>query len=342
VKGLLAGVVAVALVSVLCTRGLHVTNQTTVALSFLLVVLVVATISARWAAVATSLMAFACFNFFFLSPVGTFTIARAEDWIALFTLLAVSLVASHLSSQVRRRTREATAAQLKSALLASLSHDLKTPLTAVTVAANNLNASWLTEEQRREQAAIVQTELERLNRLFQDIVDMARIETRAVAVEREWVDPEEIVEAAARQAEPALRGHRIEIAGLGGMLVSLDPRLTSAALSHLLENAGQYSAQGAAVRLGVSAPDGEVRFAVQDAGPGISAGDLPHVFERFYRGESARRARSGTGMGLSIAQGLVSAQGGRIVAENRDGGAVFTIVLPAKTKRVQSIEGEVV
>ena len=183
VKGLFAGLAAVGLVSLLYTR-LHITNQTTVALSFLLVVLVVATMSARRVAVATSLMAFACFNFFFLSPVGTFTIARAEDWVALFTLLAVSLVASHLSSQLRTRTREATAAELKSALLASLSHDLKTPLTAVTVAANNLNASWLTEEQRREQAAIVRTELERLNRLFQGIVDMARIDTSAVAVER--------------------------------------------------------------------------------------------------------------------------------------------------------------
>ena len=107
VKGLFAGLAAVGLVSLLYTR-LHITNQTTVALSFLLVVLVVATMSARRVAVATSLMAFACFNFFFLSPVGTFTIARAEDWVALFTLLAVSLVASHLSSQLRTRTREAT------------------------------------------------------------------------------------------------------------------------------------------------------------------------------------------------------------------------------------------
>src|SRR6266545_7397663 len=120
---LFAGVSAVALVTLIEGRWLRVTNQTTVALSLLLVVLIVATLSARRVAVAISLLAFVCFNFFFLPPVGTFSIADPENWIALFTLLAVSLVASHLSSQVRTRTREATAAELKSALLASLSHD---------------------------------------------------------------------------------------------------------------------------------------------------------------------------------------------------------------------------
>jgi two-component system sensor histidine kinase KdpD len=344
VKALFAGLAAVAFVSVLYTRWLHVQNQTTVALSFLLVVLIVATMSTRWVAVATSLMAFACFNFFFLSPVGTFTIARVEDWVALFTLLAVSLVASHLSSQVRTRTREATAAELKSALLASLSHDLKTPLTAVTVAANNLNASWLSDDQRREQAAIVSTELERLNRLFQDIVDMARIDTKAVAVEREWVDPSEIVEAASRQAESALAGHHVNVdAGAERILVRLDPRLTSAALGHLLENAGQYSAPGSSIDVTAVAADGSVTLAVRDRGPGISRDDLPHLFERFYRGSDARERRAGTGMGLAIARGLIAAEQGDVFAENHpEGGAVFTIQVPAGIKRAASIEGEVV
>jgi len=344
VKALFAGLAAIGLVSLLYTRWLHVPNQTTVALSFLLVVLVVATMSTRWVAVATSLMAFACFNFFFLSPVGTFTIASGEDWVALFTLLAVSLVASHLSSQVRTRTREATAAELKSALLASLSHDLKTPLTAVTVAANNLNAAWLSDEQRREQAAIVRVELERLNRLFQDIVDMARIDTNAVAVEREWVDPSEIVEAAIRQVETAIADHRVDVdTGTERVLVRLDPRLTSAALAHLLENAGQYSAAGSNIDVTATAADGSVRLVVRDRGPGISRDDIPHLFERFYRGSRARERRAGTGMGLAITRGLASAQAGDVYAANHpDGGAVFTIQVPAEIKRAASIEGEVV
>jgi two-component system sensor histidine kinase KdpD len=289
-------------------------------------------------------MAFACFNFFFLSPVGTFTIARAEDWIALFTLLAVSLVASHLSSQLRSRTREATAAELKSALLASLSHDLKTPLTAVTVAANNLNAPWLTAEQRREQEEIVHTELERLNRLLQGIVDMARIETNAVAVEREWVDPAEIVEAALRQAEPALVGHQVHVdAGTGRTLVNLDPRLTSAALAHVLENAGQYSRAGSGIDVSATASGAQVRLVVRDHGPGIAAADIPQLFERFYRGNGTRQNRTGTGMGLAITKGLVLAQRGRVAATNHPGGgAVFTIELPAQIKPIDPMESEAV
>jgi K+-sensing histidine kinase KdpD len=119
-------------------------NETTVALSFVLAVLVVATVSSMRVAVAASLVAFACFNFFFLPPVGTFTIANTDDVVALLTLLAVSLIGSHLSQEARRRAQEMLAfaqerhaaemvrknAETKSALVASLSHDLKTPLTA--------------------------------------------------------------------------------------------------------------------------------------------------------------------------------------------------------------------
>jgi two-component system sensor histidine kinase KdpD len=479
---------------------LGVTNPTIVALSFLLVVLIVAAVSTRWVAIATSLMAFVCFNFFFLPPVGTFTIADPQNWVALFTLLAVSIVASHLSSQVRRRAQEAMArrdelarlfdltrdillttdtadavalvaryiarrfglkvvticlpdprgwqlhhsgertfavdtgrldsalaaararlefdahertyaghsrietadgasawlvplrlgtrpigllvlqgedvepgtrdaiagvtaiaierthlleerkeaelvrrgAELKSALLAALSHDLKTPLTAVTVAANNLNASWLTDEQRREQAEIVRAELGRLNRLFQDIVDMARIETNAVAAEPEWVQPAEIVEVAAGQVEQAVADHTLEIdAGTEKALVRLDPRLTSAALAHLLENAGQYSPPGSTITVRVGLSSDELRIAVRDRGVGLAPHDLDHVFERFYRGADARQQRFGTGMGLAITRGLLAAEGGRVWAENHpEGGAIFTIAVPVESRPAATVEGE--
>lgn len=334
---------------------LAVTNATTVALLFLLVVLIVATVSTRRVAITTSLAAFACFNFFFLPPVGTFTIADPQNWVALFTLLAVSIVASHLSSLARRRAHEAMvlleerkeaevvrrSIELKSALLASLSHDLKTPLTAVTLAANNLNAPGLTDEQRREQAEIVRAELDRLNRLFQDIVDMARIDTNAVAAEAEWVEPGEIVEAAASQVEPALAKHKLEIdLGSERSLVRVDPRLTSAALAHLLENAAQYSPPGSSITVQVALSPHDLRISVRDRGTGIAPQDLDHLFERFYRGTQARQQRFGTGMGLAITRGLLAAEGGTVWAENHpEQGAVFTIVTPAD-RRTAMIEAE--
>ena len=497
-RALFAGLGTLSLLTTASSAWIGVTNPTIVALSFLLVVLVVAAISTRWVAITMSLTAFLFFNYFFLPPVKTWTIADPENWVALFTLLTVSIVASHLSVQARQRANEAAArrdelarlfdltrdillmtetadavglvarhiarrfglasvticlpgpdgwrrhhanertpdiesarlesalaqtrfepethertnaghtrietregtsawlvplrvgtrpigllvlvdghlepgtrdaiagvtaiaidraqlleerkeaevvrrgAQLKSALLASLSHDLKTPLTAVAVAANNLDASWLTDEQRRSQVDIVRSELRRLTRLFQDIVDMARIETDAIAAELEWVQPAEIVEAAVRQAEPALDGHRVEMnAPEQDVLVKLDPRLTSAALAHLLENAGQYSPRASAVTVSLALLPAELTIAVRDRGTGIATADLDHLFDRSFRGTAARGQRFGTGMGLAITRGLVAAQNGRVWAENHpDGGATFTIAIPVQSRTVVAIEGE--
>jgi two-component system, OmpR family, sensor histidine kinase KdpD len=263
-----------------------------------------------------------------------------RDAIAGVTAIAIErtqLLEERKEAEVVRR-----GAELKSALLASLGHDLKTPLTAVTVAANNLDASWLTEEQRREQAEIVRVELARLNRLFQDIVDMARIETNAVAAELEWVPPAEIVEAATRQIEQVVTTHRLDIdAGTEKTLVRLDPRLTSAALAHLLENAAQYSPPGSTITVTATFSSDELQIAVRDHGVGIAPQDLDRVFERFYRGLDARQQRFGTGMGLAITRGLLAAEGGRVWAETHpEGGAIFTIAVPAETRTAAALEGE--
>jgi K+-sensing histidine kinase KdpD len=375
---LFIGIAAIAGLTALFSAWLHLTNSTTVALSFLLVVLVVATVSTRWVAITVSLVAFLSFNYFFLPPLGTWTVADPQNWVALFTLLTVSLVASHLSAQVRRRAEEQRDAELlrrsselKTALLASLGHDLKTPLTAARVAANNLDSSFLSDEQRREQSEIVRTELARLGRLFQDILEMARIETHAVAAEPEWVQPEEIIEAASAQVEHTLNGHKLHVdTATDNMLVRLDPRLTSAALAHVLENAAQYSPTGSAISVhvafipGPSPPQvsdsatraasraeahpaawlqGELEVSVCDRGPGISESDLTHIFERFYRGANARLQPFGSGMGLAITQGLLAAEGGRVWVENNpDRGATFTMRVPAVGRSAAGLESDTV
>lgn len=130
---LAGGLAAIGVVTALFSSALSVTNPTIVALSFLLVVLVVATVSTRGVAIATSLMAFLCFNYFFLPPLGTWTITDPENWVALFTLLTVSVVASHLSTQAQRRAAEATARRDELARLFDLTRDIL--LTTDTTAA---------------------------------------------------------------------------------------------------------------------------------------------------------------------------------------------------------------
>ena len=321
-------------------------NDTTAALALLLIVLVVAAVSTRRVAVLTSLVAFGCYNFFFLPPTGTLTIANGDDAVALFALLAVSLIGSHLSHQARSKAAEAVAlagerneaemarrsAEAKSALVASLSHELKTPLTALTVAAGNLDAPGLTDAERREQMHIVQAELDRLKRLFDHVVELASIETRALSAELEWVHPSEIVEAARQQAAGVLAGRQVHLSDHDHRLVRLDPRLTSAALTHVLENAAMYSPAGAPVDVDLGVDGDALVIAVRDHGSGLPPEDLERVFERFYRGTRARD-RFGTGMGLAIARGLLQVQGGRVTAANHpEGGAIFTLTVPVVTR----------
>jgi two-component system sensor histidine kinase KdpD len=180
---------------------------------------------------------------------------------------------------------------------------------------------------------VILSEVERLTRLFQNILEMARIDAGAFTRELRWVAPSEIVEAARSRVEPALRGYVIDLGVGPERLVRLDPKLTAAALSHLLENAAQYAPPGSTVDVRATVSDEGLTIAVRDRGPGLSSSDLPHVFERFYRGSDAKRRRSGTGMGLAIARGVLAVESGQISVENcSDGGARFTMVVPAEVK----------
>jgi two-component system sensor histidine kinase KdpD len=320
-------------------------NDTTIALGLLLVVLVVAALASRRVAIVTSLVAFACFDFFFLPPEGTFTIAKQDDWVALLALLAVSLIGSHLAYQARRRAEQAIAmaqarneaeiarrsAETKSALVASLSHDLKSPLTALRVAAGNLRSSELSDDEHRDQIALIEAELARLKRLFDNIADLASVETRTVSPEPEWVHPNEVVDAACHQLASLLSTREITVVGGTEQLVRLDPRLTSAALSHVLENAIAYSPPTSPITVEVATAADRLTIAVHDRGQGLPS-PPERVFERFYAAAGSRE-RFGRGMGLAIARGLLDVQGGRITASSpQDGGAVFTIEVPVATR----------
>jgi two-component system sensor histidine kinase KdpD len=495
VLALASALAAIAGLTAVFVSVLAVSNATTVALSFLLIVLVVAATTRLWVAVAVSIAAMLSFNFFFLPPVGTLTIADPQNWVALFVFLTVSLVASNLSASARARAREAlvrrdelarlfdlsrdvlvmteslgaTAAlartiarrfdlpavaialpsgadwtvvqggaeaialggdqlsaalaaagrslefdayartyaghqaipvagrrihlvplrtgtrpigflvaagreiepgtldalagvaaigieraqflderkaaevtrqseQFKTALLASLAHDLRTPLTAIRVAAANMSAAWLDDRGRAEQSEIVLAESERLTRLFENILEMARIDAGAVVTETRWTHASEIIEAAQSQVEQTLRSHRLEVRADDDVAMRLDPRIAASALAHLLENAAQYAPAGTTIEISAGREEGHLTLAVRDHGPGIRPADLPHLFNRFYRG-SAASGRAGTGMGLAIARGLLAVVNGRVWAENcADGGARFTIAIPADTRPPQPPE----
>jgi two-component system sensor histidine kinase KdpD len=308
-------------------------SPTTAALTLLLIVLCVATFGRLWMAMAAAIAATLSLNFFVLPPVGTFTIAEPENWVALFVFLVVAMIGSQLSAAAQARAREAARGALASTLLASLSHDLRTPLTAIGVAIGNL-IETASEVERRQQAAVAVRELDRLNHVFEQILDMARIDAQAIAIESQWVTAADIIDAAVAYAGRSLDAHELAVNIESDAAVFVDPRLISSALAHLLENAARYSPLRSQIEVhGYVDADG-IRVSVSDAGPGLPPGDIDRLFEPFFRG-AIPQATAGSGMGLAIARGLLAAARGRIWAENREGGgARFWIAVPADSRPV--------
>jgi len=472
-------------------------SQTTAALAFLLVVVCVAAFGRLWIAIAVAVASTLALNFFFLPPVGAFTIAEPENWVALSAFVIVGVIASKLSAVAQARAREADArrnevtrlfdlsrdvllttettgaldalarhiarrfelprvamylpadhgwdvhqggdqpvtvdagrlsstlatargtlefdarqraygghtslvgeggavislvplrhgtrtigilaavapavdvgtldavagvaaiaieraqflaeretaelvrqkADLAATLLATLSHDLRTPLTAIRVAVENLRQDSLPPDARREQVRAALAELDRLTRLFQDILDMARIDAHAIAADRQWVTPADVVDAAAAYVRHALEGRTLRVHADSDAEVQIDPRLVSAALAHLLENAAQYSPREQPITVTARVGQEGFEVSVADNGPGLDPSELDHLFERFYRGHAARQSSFGTGMGLAITRGLLVAAGGRVWAENAPGGgARFAIVVPGTTRAAAVVE----
>jgi two-component system sensor histidine kinase KdpD len=256
---------------------------------------------------------------------------------ALGGVVAIAIERAQFLGERDAAERVRQKADLAATLLASLSHDLKTPLTAIRVAVENLRGG-LTPDDRRAQADLAAAELARLSRLFQDILDMARVDAAAILVEKQWVTAAEVIDAAMSHVRYTLKGRTVNVDADSGTVVEIDPRLASGALSHLLENAAQYSPPDRdIVVVGRAEPDG-LHVSVVDQGPGLDPGELDHLFERFYRGRTARQLSPGTGMGLAISRGLLAAAGGRVWAENVPGaGAKFSMVVPGAVRHV--VEG---
>lgn len=276
-------------------------------------------------------------------PVGllaTDDTARALGSLdALGGVVAIAIERAAFLSERKSAEALQQRADLASALLASMSHDLRTPLTAVRVAVTNLQDPAIGEAERQTQARVALQELERLNRLFQDILDMARIDAAGVAAERQWVTPADIIDASLANAGALLAHRRLVVDAQADAEVHVDPRLTSNALAHLVENAALYSPADAPIEVSGRANAEGLRLTVRDHGVGLDAAELEHLFERFYRGAGARQMSAGSGMGLAITRGLLAAESGRVWGENApDGGASFTIVVPAAQRLLQEQE----
>jgi two-component system sensor histidine kinase KdpD len=250
--------------------------------------------------------------------------------------LAMALERAELAEETERARREVEAEQLRSSLLSSVSHDLRTPLAVITGAAGTLleKPGEIAEPTRRELIQTILEEAERLNRLIRNLLDMTRLESGAVTLKRELWPLEELVGAALSRLETRLAGHDVRVALPPELpLVPCDAILIEQALLNLLENAVKYGADP----LEVSAASylDEVMIEVADCGAGIPPGEERRIFEKFHR--AGGDGSQGVGLGLAICRAIVTAHGGSIRADPREGGGVaFRMRLPLNPRNTRA------
>ncbi|RUV52673.1 sensor histidine kinase KdpD, partial [Mesorhizobium sp. M7A.F.Ca.MR.228.00.0.0] len=252
---------------------------------------------------------------------------------ALADQAAVAIERIQLVADVDRAKLAAEADRLRSALLTSISHDLKTPLAAIMGAAGTLRdfSAALPEPDRAELLSTVLDESERLNRFIANLLDMTKIESGAMEPNYAFHYVGDIVGSALQRARKIIGEHKIETDIPRDLpMLKVDPVLFEQALFNLLDNAAKYAPASSTIRMQGWTDNGSVLLQIMDEGPGIPPGDLERIFDTFYRVRKGDQIRAGTGLGLSICRGFVEAMGGTIMAANRtDGsGAVFTIKMP--------------
>jgi two-component system, OmpR family, sensor histidine kinase KdpD len=251
---------------------------------------------------------------------------------------ALAIERVRLVEEMDRVERAAETERLRSALLTSISHDLKTPLASILGAAGALRdlGEKLSDAEKTDLLATIIDESERLNRFIANLLDMTKLESGAITPNVALHDLGEIVGSALRRASRILSRHHIELELASDLpMLELDAVLFEQVLFNLLDNAAKYAPPETTIRIESWQDADTVYLRVLDEGGGISPSDLDHIFDKFYRAQKTDQVRAGTGLGLAISRGFVEAMHGTIVAANRIDrtGAAFTISLPIPRQR---------
>ena len=260
------------------------------------------------------------------SPNGVLTAdsARLLDALAYYAALGVERV--RLEATAEQAERERRVESLRNALLMSVSHDLRTPLTTIKALAHEIR---LTDASAN--ARTIEEEADRLDALVGDLLDLSRIQAGSVQVTPAVNTVDEVIGTALRRARGALSAHPVKVTLPHELLIArFDLTQTVRVLVNLLENAAKYSPAASDIEISARREEAMVSIDIADHGPGVAADDVDRIFDPFYRSVRATPDVRGTGLGLSIARGLAEAQGGTLSYRPRDGGgAVFTLTLPA-------------
>jgi K+-sensing histidine kinase KdpD len=338
--GYLSGVLGIAAVTLFLLPIRNHANSTTIALGFLLVVLFVAILWGSRPALLASVLGMLCFNFFFLPPFYTFTIADSQNWVALTVFFITALAVGQLSARAKQRAVEAETGRreinrlyeelqeaferaseaeafkrgerLKSALLEAVTHDLRTPLTSIMASAtvllgdreNNAQTEMLSSPERESLLRVIIQAGNRVDRFVESMVDLARIETGDMKLHRNWGAVDEIVEAALTRAEALTENHQVKVLIEEELpVVRVDARAVTEVIYTLVDNATKYAPAETLIIIKAHRVHSEmVEMAVEDEGPGVPIHLREKVFERFFRAaDNGSDGTQASGFGMGLA-----------------------------------------
>jgi two-component system, OmpR family, sensor histidine kinase KdpD len=261
-------------------------------------------------------------------PLGGLALTGAPPATAVVRAIADLIAIGIERARALEDAAHAEAAQqserLKSALLDSLAHDIKTPLTSIKAAVTSLLGSSH-DESEAELLTIINEESDRLNQLAAEVIAMARIEAGKLHLERRAIPVDELLSSALNEIDPAWKGRKLVVEVEPSLPpAGADPEFIQQVLKQLLDNALKYSPEGSPVTVSARLVEGRIVIGVADRGDGIEENERASIFEKFFRGRRHRFDVKGTGMGLPIAKGIVDAHGGRIWVESEPGyGSAF-------------------
>ena len=272
------------------------------------------------------------------SPGATFDVAERELLETFAVLIGTILEKEHLLQGLKQAEILQASERLQRALLQSVSHELKTPLSAVQVGIDALAKEVVNRERSQTTLREIQQALRRLHRVINNLLDMTRIESGVIHPKLDWCDTGELIQAAIDLASDGISGNAVTIEADRNLpIVKVDQALLEQCLCNLLLNAASHSLPEAKIIIRARVADGRLILSVLDQGKGISEADLPRIFETFHRG--AKASPGGTGLGLAIVDGFVRAHGGSVSAANRHPrGAEFVITIPVETLRADVLK----
>jgi len=309
-----------------------------IAMVYLLAVVIVALRFPHGPAIVASLLGVAAFDFLFVPPRGTLSVDDIQYALTFAIMLAVAVIISRLVETVRRHADEqasleirAETERIRSTLLASISHDLRTPLAVMAGASSSLATSGerLSAPERRALAESVFNQSRELSEHLAKILQMTRLEVGALVVERDWSALSEIVGSALALHTERLAQHRVIVEVPTDLpLVRVDATLIEQALGNLLENCAKHTPPGTVVRIRAQSRDSDLLVTVEDYSGGLSEKDLERVFAKFHRG-SVESGGTDIDLGLAICRAIVRLHGGQAWADRVPaGGTAFRFTLP--------------